>query len=161
MTAGKKYRDPRKAREARRQYQAAHPDRVKASTKKRRLAHPEQCKEHSQRQEEKRKSQRRTVRISKPRPAPIAYSLEYAIYKGARNRCENPRNHGYRLYGAMGVRFCFRTFAEFMAALGPRPSQKHSVDRYPDPNGNYEAGNVRWATPSQQRTNQRPKKRSA
>lgn len=38
---------------------------------------------------------------------------------------------------------------------GPRPSTKHSIDRYPNPFGDYEPGNVRWATASEQARNQR------
>jgi len=37
--------------------------------------------------------------------------------------------------------------------MGPRPSAKHSVDRYPNGNGNYEPGNVRWATMKEQGRN--------
>ena len=43
-----------------------------------------------------------------------------------------------------------------MANLGPKPSPKHSLDRYPNPGGNYEPGNIRWATAKEQRANQRP-----
>jgi len=42
------------------------------------------------------------------------------------------------------------SFAAFIRDVGERPSTKHTMDRYPDPNGNYEPGNVRWATYSEQ-----------
>jgi hypothetical protein len=45
-----------------------------------------------------------------------------------------------------------RNFEAFLRDVGPRPSVRHSLDRI-DVNGHYEPGNVRWATPEQQKTN--------
>lgn len=68
-------------------------------------------------------------------------------------RCHNPKHPKFATYGGRGILVCERwreSFETFLADVGPRPSPKHSIDRHPDPNGNYEPGNVRWATQKQQ-----------
>jgi hypothetical protein len=80
---------------------------------------------------------------------------EYKAYIAARQRCTNPKDKRWLSYGARGVKFLFKSVKEFMKAVGPRPSSKHSLDRYPNNDGNYEQGNVRWATRSQQQNNKR------
>ena len=75
-----------------------------------------------------------------------------------KSRCYNPKNKKFYLYGGMGVKVCRRwreSFANFLADMGPRPSKRHSIDRYPDPWGDYEPDNCRWATPKQQRASRR------
>lgn len=49
----------------------------------------------------------------------------------------------------------FNDYFVFLAHVGPRP-EGMSLDRI-DNNGNYEPGNVRWATPLEQRHNRRAK----
>ena len=44
-------------------------------------------------------------------------------------------------------------FSAFLHYMGTRPSESHSLDRWPNPKGNYEPGNVRWATIDQQNNN--------
>ena len=48
----------------------------------------------------------------------------------------------------------FLSFDEFYACIGPRPSKDYSLERV-DNNGNYEPGNVKWATRSEQQQNKR------
>src|SRR6266487_4789215 len=45
------------------------------------------------------------------------------------------------------------SYTAFLEDMGRRPSPGHSLDRYPDKNGNYEPGNVRWATIDEQNRN--------
>lgn len=76
-------------------------------------------------------------------------------------RCRNPRHIGFRYYGARGITVCerWRDFAAFLADVGPRP-KGWTLDRI-NPDGDYEPGNVRWVSPSDQRKNQRPYDESA
>ena len=80
----------------------------------------------------------------------------YSTWNSMKDRCRNPRNPKYRLYGGRGIRVCSRweDFVAFLADMGTKPSPKHSIDRI-DNDGNYEPGNVRWATPHQQNRNRR------
>lgn len=82
-------------------------------------------------------------------------SSEYYSWAAIINRITNPNNHAYRHYGGRGIKIDPRwlNFKNFLADVGPKPSPKHSIVRYPDRNGNYEPGNVRWATSLQQCNN--------
>jgi hypothetical protein len=77
-------------------------------------------------------------------------SQEYVAYQNAKSRCTNPRNRFWNRYGGRGIRFRFRSFKAFAAALGPKPGDGRAwnLDRI-DNDGNYEAGNVRWVTHKQ------------
>jgi hypothetical protein len=84
----------------------------------------------------------------------------YDTWKNMIHRCENPKNKQYGSYGGRGIRVCdrwhdVRLFIEDIERdLGPRPDGM-SIDRYPDNDGNYEPGNVRWATRTEQQRNRR------
>lgn len=73
-------------------------------------------------------------------------------------RCHNPRVKSYPDYGGRGILVCERwrkSVDAFIEDMGFPPTPQHSLDRYPDTNGNYEPGNVRWATRHQQQRNTR------
>lgn len=80
---------------------------------------------------------------------------EYRIFKNIKQRCLNPRNPRYKRYGGRGITVSeewLTSFENFYHDLGPRPSEKHSVDRI-DNDGPYSKENCRWATPEQQYEN--------
>ena len=78
---------------------------------------------------------------------------EWQSYTNARQRCTNPNNEYYKAYGGRGIKFMFTSVKQLFEELGPRPKGK-TLDRK-DNDGNYEIGNVRWATPKQQANNRR------
>ncbi len=85
-------------------------------------------------------------------------SLEYSSWQNMKARCTNPNNPRFPDYGGRGVKVSehwLHDFAAFFADMGPIPSPEHSIDRFPDKNGNYEPGNCRWATETEQQQNRR------
>jgi hypothetical protein len=80
----------------------------------------------------------------------------YHCWEAMISRCCNPKHRSYHRYGAVGVSVCERwreSFSAFLEDMGQRPSRAFSLDRFPNRSGNYEPGNVRWATASEQNRN--------
>lgn len=86
-------------------------------------------------------------------------TITYHSYRGMIARCYDPNQVAYANYGGRGITVCDRWlnggYPVFVEDMGLCPSQNHSIDRYPDNNGNYEPGNCRWATAKQQGRNKR------
>jgi hypothetical protein len=78
------------------------------------------------------------------RPSP-----EYVAWQSMKARCANPNHDAYPWYGGRGIKVCARwlnNFEAFLADMGRKPGRGYELDRHPDPDGDYEPGNVRWAT---------------
>lgn len=87
-----------------------------------------------------------------------ARSPEYRCWIDIKSRCQNPSHKMYPYYGGRGIKICVQwqnSFETFFSVVGPRPTPLHTIDRFPDNDGNYEPGNVRWATRQQQIDNRR------
>lgn len=85
----------------------------------------------------------------------LSTSKVYRCWCAIKSRCYNVKQKAYERYGAEGVTVApewMHDFQAFYTHIGPPPSEAHSIDRI-NPFGNYEPGNVRWATASEQMRN--------
>ena len=86
---------------------------------------------------------------------------EYHAWEGMKRRCLYPSHANYENYGGRGIAVCRKwldSFVEFLNDVGYAPSNAHSIDRINN-DGDYEPGNVRWATKSEQSANQRKRRK--
>ena len=86
----------------------------------------------------------------------------YKTWEMMIQRCTNQKYDGFGEYGGRGIAVCERwrnSFEDFLADMGLRPSGT-TLDRK-EVNGDYEPGNCRWATQSEQMRNTRRTKLDA
>jgi hypothetical protein len=82
---------------------------------------------------------------------------EYAVWMNMKERCRRPTADNFKWYGGRGIKVCerWKSFENFLADMGPRPSPKHRLDRI-NIDGDYAPDNCRWAIGADDRKNRRP-----
>ena len=87
-------------------------------------------------------------------------SYLYTAFYNMKSRCYNSGDISYENYGARGITVCdewrnnFKAFFDYVITLPNAMKPGYSIDRI-DNNGNYEPGNIRWASKHLQSSNQR------
>lgn len=88
----------------------------------------------------------------------LSHTKIYQKWIGMRMRCFNPNCERYPNYGGRGITVCdewrnnFQAFYDYVSKLEHFGEDGYTLDRINN-DGNYEPGNVRWATDEQQRRN--------
>lgn len=91
-------------------------------------------------------------------PKGISSRAHYTHFKDARNRCHDSRlkNQHYRdrgtkfLFQQPDGRITYDDYLRWEQELGPKLSPDDTVDRWPDPCGDYAPGNIQWASKANQ-----------
>jgi len=80
----------------------------------------------------------------------LSRSPTYTSWRAMIGRCHNPNHTNFKKYGQRGIVVDprWRSFSNFLADMGSRPPG-HTLDRI-NSDGNYEPGNCRWATATEQ-----------
>lgn len=84
-------------------------------------------------------------------------SPELKTWYSIRSRCYWTSNPDYKFYGGRGIGMSkewYDSFTQFLKDMGTRPGKNFSLDRINN-EGNYEAGNCKWATRKEQANNTR------
>lgn len=80
----------------------------------------------------------------------------YRVWQSMKDRCLNPKCTRYEYYGGRGIKICDRwlEFKTFLVDIEDLYKPGLTIDRI-DNNGDYEPGNIRWSTSSEQNSNKR------
>ncbi len=90
----------------------------------------------------------------------LTHTSIYTKWVNMRNRCDNPGNDSYALYGGRGICVCDewdRSFEAFLRDMGKCP-EGMTLERI-DSNGDYTPINCTWVSPQDQANNRRNNRR--
>lgn len=75
----------------------------------------------------------------------------YQVWNNMMQRCNNSKSPNYKYYGGRGIKVCdkWHDLWLFIEDLPEKPTRTYSLDRINN-DGDYELGNVRWATKQEQ-----------
>lgn len=84
---------------------------------------------------------------------------EHRVWIGMMRRCTDPKTKSFSDYGGRGITVCerWKFFENFIADMGRRPTDKHSIERLNNDRG-YEPDNCTWATHYEQSKNKRKRR---
>jgi len=81
----------------------------------------------------------------------------YRCWLRMKSRCHNEKDTSFPNYGGRGITVCeewSRSFESFRRDVGEHPGNGFSLDRINN-DGNYQPGNVKWSSRSEQQSNRR------
>lgn len=90
----------------------------------------------------------------------MRHTKNYSTWCNIRQRCYNPKSKYYKDYGGRGITMYepwindFQAFYDYVSQLEHFGEDGFTFDRV-EVNGNYEPGNLRWATMKEQQRNRR------
>lgn len=90
----------------------------------------------------------------------LSNTYEYKAWANMKTRCLNKKGIQYKDYGGRGISIdknWKNSFLNFYKDMGPRPTNKHTLDRINNNKGYYK-NNCRWTTMEVQNCNQRRNK---